>query len=119
MESDDCEENETEKLNSILNNFFGESSDSDVDKKAQAEEMKNPSSGAVGVSAWEKIDQINGLWLCSDFLSPDEQYSLLSAIHQGDLYSCLDVCPHLTFIIHCILRFMIAIYEFQCCLFRV
>ncbi|XP_068664043.1 alkylated DNA repair protein ALKBH8 homolog isoform X2 [Aristolochia californica] len=34
-------------------------------------------------SCWEQIKEINGLWLCRNFLTPERQSSLLSAIESG------------------------------------
>lgn len=52
----------------LLREVFGESSDSeDLDPQ-------NP------IPSWEQIKEINGLWLCRGFLSPQHQSSLVSAV---------------------------------------
>ncbi|KAJ8543302.1 hypothetical protein K7X08_005825 [Anisodus acutangulus] len=79
-----------EELKTILTEAFGESSDSEGEEQRQllhthcAENRVNGKalSGSVyGEShSWERISEINGLWLCKDFLSPDQQSNLLSSI---------------------------------------
>ncbi|XP_059295083.1 uncharacterized protein LOC132048188 isoform X1 [Lycium ferocissimum] len=81
-----------EELQTILTEVFGDSSDSEGEEQQQflhahcAENRVNVKalSGSVfGEShSWEKISEINGLWLCKDFLSSDQQSMLLSSIHQ-------------------------------------
>ncbi|XP_016482782.1 uncharacterized protein P8A3.02c isoform X2 [Nicotiana tabacum] len=81
-----------EQLKTILTQAFGESSDSEGEEQQQfvhshcAENRENGKAltGSVfGESHdWEKISEIDGLWLCKDFLSPDQQSNLLSSIQK-------------------------------------
>ncbi|XP_058082719.1 uncharacterized protein LOC131230767 [Magnolia sinica] len=63
----------------ILKAVFGESSSDTEDENERSDFIhthgeKNPS--------WERVKEIDGLWLCSDFLSPERQSSLLSSIQR-------------------------------------
>ncbi|KAL3517454.1 hypothetical protein ACH5RR_020043 [Cinchona calisaya] len=80
---------EEDDVRKLLKDAFGESSDSDGDEKARENELEDPNSRSIfgGTPNWEKISQINGLWLCRDFLSPDQQSSLLSSIHKEGWFS--------------------------------
>ncbi|XP_055813399.1 uncharacterized protein LOC129882921 [Solanum dulcamara] len=81
-----------DELQTILTEAFGESSDSEGEEEEQlfhahsAENQVNRKAlcGSVfGESdSWERISEIDGLWLCKDFLSPDQQSKLLSSIQQ-------------------------------------
>lgn len=55
-------------------------------KHSQAEEIPNPN--------WERVKEIEGLWLCGDFLSPERQSRLLSAIERGAY--CFSICAFAT-----------------------
>ncbi|KAK6937395.1 Alpha-ketoglutarate-dependent dioxygenase AlkB-like [Dillenia turbinata] len=58
-----------------LKEVFGESSDDEskaIDNSVNGGQIQNP--------RWERIKEISGLCLCRDFLSPDQQSSLLSCI---------------------------------------
>ncbi|KAF5197713.1 2-oxoglutarate (2OG) and Fe(II)-dependent oxygenase superfamily protein [Thalictrum thalictroides] len=69
------EENENRR---ILNEVFGESS-SEYD--GEEEELQTFELDSTGNSLkWEQIKEIKGLWLCKDFLSLEQQSSLLLAI---------------------------------------
>ena len=35
------------------------------------------------IPVWESTCEVNGLWLCREFLSENEQHWILSSIHQG------------------------------------
>ncbi|CAN1168714.1 Uncharacterized protein P8A3.02c [Linum perenne] len=59
-----------------MRDAFGESSESEEDEAIGDE---------LGHSIWEPIVEIGGLWLCRDFLSPQQQSSLLSSLRQGML----------------------------------
>ncbi|KAL5795584.1 hypothetical protein ACOSQ2_000404 [Xanthoceras sorbifolium] len=61
-----------ESEETFLKHVFGESSDSDADDD----------DGSSQYPAWQRIKEIKGLCLCRDFLSPQQQASLLSAIHK-------------------------------------
>ncbi|XP_060182077.1 uncharacterized protein LOC132611709, partial [Lycium barbarum] len=84
--------NNVEELQTILTEVFGESSDSEGEEQKQflhahcAENrvtVKAQSGSVFGEShSWESITEINGLWLCKEFLSSDQQSMLLSSIHQ-------------------------------------
>ncbi|XAR61323.1 tRNA (carboxymethyluridine(34)-5-O)-methyltransferase [Bertholletia excelsa] len=71
----------------LINDVFGESSDREGDESQNQqpvlgdlyERVQSPS--VFGESSiWERVNEINGLWVCRDFLSPEQQSSLLSAI---------------------------------------
>lgn len=69
-------EDESENLRAA----FGDSSD-DEDR---------PGKETIGVgesTVWERVEEINGLWLCRNFLSIAHQSDLLSAILNGTLGS--------------------------------
>ncbi|KAJ4968417.1 hypothetical protein NE237_015118 [Protea cynaroides] len=74
----------TEEQKQILKDVFGESSDSQEDKHTHLEEAANdcnqPRAPNKSVPIWHRIEEVNGLWLCREFLSPEQQSSLLSAI---------------------------------------
>ncbi|GMI98824.1 hypothetical protein like AT4G02485 [Hibiscus trionum] len=65
-------ENHTE----VLREVFGESSSDgeDFDPQLEDEKITDP------IPSWEQIKEINGLWLCRDFLSPQLQSSLVSSV---------------------------------------
>ncbi|KAK1277749.1 hypothetical protein QJS04_geneDACA007292 [Acorus gramineus] len=59
----------------ILCEVFGDSSsDTEDEEDTLAIQAQN--------RRWQRIDEIRGLWLCRDFLSMDQQSSLLSSIKQ-------------------------------------
>ncbi|XP_007050875.2 PREDICTED: alkylated DNA repair protein alkB homolog 8 [Theobroma cacao] len=62
-----------ENHDELLREVFGESSDSE-DDDPQHKHIGDP------IPSWEQIKEINGLWLCRDFLSPQHQSSLISAV---------------------------------------
>lgn len=76
-----------EEHRSIIKEVFGESSDSeDDDQQIQLDDPNAEfhSQLIFGKSpSWEPVSQINGLSLCRDLLSHDQQSSLLSAIDNG------------------------------------
>ncbi|ERN02189.1 hypothetical protein AMTRI_Chr02g265420 [Amborella trichopoda] len=57
----------------VLKDVFGESSESEID---------TPQSQPAMNYSWERLDEINGLWICRGFIQPERQSSLLSAIEQ-------------------------------------
>ncbi|GLT70513.1 hypothetical protein SLA2020_425880 [Shorea laevis] len=59
----------------LLREVFGESSDSE-----DSDQRRQQNGDAVSVPVWEPILGIDGLWLCRDFLSPQQQASLLAAV---------------------------------------
>lgn len=67
----------------LLKQVFGESSDSDSDDCEQPQQHENRSENFGQTPSWLRIKEINGLYLCVDFLSPQHQSSLLSAIQNG------------------------------------
>ncbi|CAH9097138.1 unnamed protein product [Cuscuta europaea] len=73
-----------EDLRVILSEAFGEPSDSDPEDEFSARKNSNMGGGGsilLGSNwSWERIAEVNGLWVCNDFLSLDQQSSLLSAI---------------------------------------
>ncbi|XP_015891969.2 alkylated DNA repair protein ALKBH8 homolog [Ziziphus jujuba] len=60
----------------LLVEVFGESSDGED----LEEEQSGFDNGSQPNYSWERIEEVKGLWLCTDFLSPQRQASLLSAI---------------------------------------
>ncbi|XP_021763129.1 alkylated DNA repair protein alkB homolog 8 [Chenopodium quinoa] len=70
---------EEDNQKNLLKQVFGgsSSSDSDTDEHALllSQSITNPS------FIWERIAPIKGLWFCRDFLSSQQQSSLLSSIH--------------------------------------
>ncbi|KAJ9187762.1 hypothetical protein P3X46_003183 [Hevea brasiliensis] len=69
----------------LLKQVFGESSDSEDDDEQQQRIEDSVSGDGSHLTIdhnpiWEPIKEINGLWLCRDFLSPQQQSSLLSDI---------------------------------------
>ncbi|KAA8528409.1 hypothetical protein F0562_035764 [Nyssa sinensis] len=55
--------------------------DSNNGSRSQLIFAKNP--------GWERLSEINGLWLCKDFLSSEQQSSLLSIIDNGLSYGAI------------------------------
>ncbi|XP_041993209.1 uncharacterized protein LOC121743886 [Salvia splendens] len=47
------------------------------------DEIARPLSIFGDSHTWEQINEINGLWICREFLSADQQSSLLSSLEQG------------------------------------
>lgn len=74
-----------EKHKTLLEAVFGESSDGEDSDHHQQNRFEDSSNHSEKNPSWEPIRGISGLWLCRDFLSPQEQFSLLSAIGQGFL----------------------------------
>ncbi|KAG5587685.1 hypothetical protein H5410_048119 [Solanum commersonii] len=82
-----------DELQTILTEAFGDSSNSEGEEEEQflhvhsAENKVNGKALTGSVFGethnWERISEIDGLWLCKDFLSPDQQSKLLSSIQQG------------------------------------
>ncbi|KAK6120215.1 hypothetical protein DH2020_046121 [Rehmannia glutinosa] len=85
---------EEEELKAILRNAFGDSSsesdgESSHDRRGRrvrvndsSDEIVRPLSIFGDTHTWESITEINGLWICRDFLSVDLQSSLLSAFEK-------------------------------------
>ncbi|RVW54531.1 Uncharacterized protein P8A3.02c [Vitis vinifera] len=71
-----------EKQKTLLEAVFGESSDSEDSDHHPQNRLEDSSIHSEKNPSWEPISEINGLWLCRDFLSPQEQSSLLSAIEK-------------------------------------
>ncbi|CAK9175306.1 unnamed protein product [Ilex paraguariensis] len=76
-----------EEHKTLVKDVFGESSDSDDEEEQQLQSKDSsnvdPSESIFGESPnWERIEEINGLWLCRDFLSHDQQSLLLSEIEE-------------------------------------
>lgn len=76
----------------VLEEVFGGSSDSDTEDDEQQQHLEEdlfPSdedgsqSNVSQKSSWQWFEEIRGLCLCRDFLSPEEQSYLLSAIQNG------------------------------------
>ena len=80
----------------LLIQVFGESSASEDSENEEEEPQYEYRSHAN--PSWERFEQIQGLWLCRDFLSPEHQSSLLSAIQNG-AFNSLPLFIHLLFII--------------------
>ncbi|XP_031497065.1 uncharacterized protein P8A3.02c [Nymphaea colorata] len=76
---------ELDDQKSALREVFGDSSDGEPEGEEDhprivLEREHNP-------PAWEKVEGINGLWICENFLSPCNQISLLHAIQQEGWFS--------------------------------
>lgn len=73
----------------ILRQAFGDSSDEEGDQldgleARDGDEREPPRRPAPRQNpTWAPIEEIDGLWLCGDFLSPEQQRSLLSAVEEG------------------------------------
>lgn len=71
----------------ILKDVFGESSDSEEPQEYELDYASRRGSSELVCErshSWEQISQIDGLWLCRNFLSSDQQASLLSSINRGE-----------------------------------
>ncbi|KAH6763715.1 RING 1A [Perilla frutescens var. frutescens] len=84
---------EEEEMKAVLREAFGDSSsDSDGEPSTDprrrvricdsSDEITRPLSIFGDSHIWEEITEINGLWICRDFLSADQQSSLLSALRK-------------------------------------
>nr|XP_016460672.1 PREDICTED: uncharacterized protein LOC107784116 isoform X2 [Nicotiana tabacum] len=85
-----------EQLKTILTEAFGESSDSEGEEQQLVHShcVENRDNGKALTGSvfgeshdWEKISEIDGLWLCKDFLSPDQQSKLLSSIQKEEWFA--------------------------------
>ncbi|XP_047319864.1 uncharacterized protein LOC124923821 isoform X2 [Impatiens glandulifera] len=77
------------EITSILKDIFGDSSESDTENESNSNQR--PPSGSNDdddpfqstfrrTLTWDPVTDINGLWICRDFLSPEQQSFLLLAI---------------------------------------
>ncbi|KAH6796863.1 RING 1A [Perilla frutescens var. hirtella] len=84
---------EDEEMKVVLREAFSDSSsDSDGEPSTgprrrvricdSSDEITRPLSIFGDSHIWEQITEINGLWICRDFLSADQQSSLLSALRK-------------------------------------
>ncbi|KAK4407034.1 hypothetical protein Sango_0284400 [Sesamum angolense] len=91
-----------EELKGILREAFGDSSsDSDGESSHHrqgrvlvsdsTDEVVKPHSIFGDTDIWEPITEIKGLWICRDFLSTDQQASLISALQKGNEGICAHV----------------------------
>ncbi|XP_031402612.1 alkylated DNA repair protein ALKBH8 homolog [Punica granatum] len=73
----------------LLRQVFGDSSDDEdynygEGNRSEAETYlvtdHRTDLAASGNPRWERVKEISGLWICRDFLSPEQQLSLLSSI---------------------------------------
>ncbi|KAL2535548.1 2-oxoglutarate (2OG) and Fe(II)-dependent oxygenase superfamily protein [Forsythia ovata] len=78
---------EDDELKAVLREAFGDSSDSDCELGNSSNGIEKSQSIFGGSHTWEPITGISGLWICRDFLSPDEQSSLLSAIEREGCFA--------------------------------
>ncbi|KAL3827838.1 hypothetical protein ACJIZ3_016640 [Penstemon smallii] len=87
-----------EELKSVLREAFGgSSSDSDGESSHEwrrrlqindsSDEIVKPPSIFEDPQIWEAIAEINGLWICRDFLSSVQQSSLLSALEKEGYFA--------------------------------
>lgn len=109
-----------DELKEILREAFGDSSSDDdsdssyewrerLQSRDPIDEIAKDQSIFGESCCWEPITGVNGLWICRDFLSPDQQSSLLSDFEKGasmlnflriemvirfydENYKCLDFC---------------------------
>ncbi|GFP85610.1 uncharacterized protein p8a3.02c [Phtheirospermum japonicum] len=74
-----------EEIKAILREAFGDSS-SDSDGESSHDRRRQNSCDELSIfgdtQIWEPITEINGLWICRDFLSADQQSSLLSDLER-------------------------------------
>ncbi|KAL3644777.1 hypothetical protein CASFOL_009957 [Castilleja foliolosa] len=74
-----------EEMKAILREAFGDSS-SDSDGESVHDRRRQNSCDELSIfgdtQIWEPINEISGLWICRDFLSADQQDSLLSDLEQ-------------------------------------
>ncbi|XP_042516217.1 alkylated DNA repair protein alkB homolog 8 [Macadamia integrifolia] len=84
VDSMDCvRTEEEEEQKQILIDASGELPDNQEDKHrhfGDAADCNQPGTPSKRVPIWHRIEEVNGLWLCREFLSPEQQSSLLSAI---------------------------------------
>ncbi|XP_030543326.1 uncharacterized protein P8A3.02c [Rhodamnia argentea] len=73
----------------LVKQAFGESSDEEggqlggLEAPEGSERERLPHRSTPRRSpTWAPIEEIDGLWLCGDFLSPEQQHSLLSAVEE-------------------------------------
>lgn len=94
---------EDDELKAVLKEAFGDSSsdgdgESPHDRRGREQVERSTSETARPLSifgdspVWEPVTEINGLCVCRDFLSDDQQSSLLSALEKGDLKVTALVC---------------------------
>lgn len=81
-----------EELKVILREAFGDSSDSEAEGELSERKHSNigPARGSIlsgSNRSWERITEINGLWICRDLLTSDQQSSLISAIQAEGLFA--------------------------------
>lgn len=86
---------EGEEVKAILREAFGDSSSESDGEPSSCRRRRiriNDSSGEIASPlslfgdshVWEQVTEINGLWICRDFLTADQQSSLLSSFGKGD-----------------------------------
>ncbi|KAM3248817.1 putative protein isoform X1 [Capsicum annuum] len=114
-----------EEVKSIVREAFGESSNSEGEEEEyldahSAENLENgkrlSSESVFGESHnWESITEIDGLWLCKDFLSTHQQSNLLSSIQKDEetWASSLDQAKLLYFLLDCC-----GCRRMVCCVFK-
>lgn len=75
----------------LFKEVFGESSDSEDYEQQHQPQLEDRSQRTTSGQNpyWEQIKEIKGLWVCRDFLSAQEQSSLLSAIENGAFHAHL------------------------------
>uniref|UniRef100_A0A6N2MAI0 Fe2OG dioxygenase domain-containing protein n=1 Tax=Salix viminalis TaxID=40686 RepID=A0A6N2MAI0_SALVM len=72
-----------EEEKALLRRIFGDSSDSEdksEEKEDSIDDVGCQFTSDPNCPTWEQVNEIKGLWLCRDFLSPHQQSTLLSAI---------------------------------------
>ncbi|CAA2969226.1 alkylated DNA repair alkB homolog 8 [Olea europaea subsp. europaea] len=74
-------------LKAVLREAFGDSSDSDCELGGSSNGFEKSQPIFVESYTWEPITEISGLWICRDFLSPDQQSSLLSSIEKEGCFA--------------------------------
>lgn len=78
-----------EDRETILKDVFGDSSSEEGSEHDKFDDPDRRATSGLAhgeIPSWERISQMDGLWLCKDFLSSDRQESLLSAINRGALF---------------------------------
>lgn len=86
---------EEEEVKAMLREAFGDSSSESDGEPSRgrrrririndsSDEVASPLSLFGDSHVWEQITEINGLWICREFLAADQQSSLLSSFEKGD-----------------------------------
>ncbi|XP_061369855.1 uncharacterized protein LOC133312637 [Gastrolobium bilobum] len=78
------EEEEEQQQKAVLELVFGQSSS---EGEGGSDSNSDSDSDVECECEWEEIEEVKGLWLCKDFLSPKQQSRLLSAIEDENWFT--------------------------------